>query len=110
MKKNHPASSEFEASDKCPSCGAECNVLLDLDEQDYCNECREEEKKEKILVYFYIEDPSKGCVYRKNGEEIGFGIFDNEIVAEYRSLLPEEVEEIRYRLNERERKSTGEKT
>lgn len=38
--KNSPPSSEFEQKDRCPSCGSYCNVFTDLDEKDYCNECR----------------------------------------------------------------------
>ncbi len=40
--KNSSPSSEFEKEDKCPSCGAKCNIHIDLDEKDFCNECREQ--------------------------------------------------------------------
>ena len=39
-KNNYP-SSEFEAKDKCPSCGSYCNIHTDLDENDECNDCRQ---------------------------------------------------------------------
>ena len=38
-KNNYP-SSEFEHEDKCPSCGSPCNIHIDLDDNDECNECR----------------------------------------------------------------------
>lgn len=40
MSKNHFPTSYHEAADRCPSCGKECNIDLDLDEHDYCNNCR----------------------------------------------------------------------
>jgi hypothetical protein len=38
--KNSLPSSEFEAKDRCPSCGSFCNIHADLDENDECNDCR----------------------------------------------------------------------
>ena len=38
--KNSPPSSEFEHEDRCPSCGSPCNIHTDLDDKDYCNDCR----------------------------------------------------------------------
>jgi C4-type Zn-finger protein len=38
--KNNPPSSEFEHEDRCPSCGSPCNIHTDLDDKDYCNDCR----------------------------------------------------------------------
>ena len=38
--KNNIPSNEFEAEDRCPSCGSKCNVHTDLDENDQCNDCR----------------------------------------------------------------------
>lgn len=38
--KNSSPSSEFEQEDKCPSCGSPCDIHIDLDERDECNECR----------------------------------------------------------------------
>lgn len=40
QSKNSPPSSEFEHKDRCPSCGSPCNLFTDLDENDYCNDCR----------------------------------------------------------------------
>lgn len=38
--KNSTPSSNFENQDRCPSCGSPCNVEKDLDDKDYCNNCR----------------------------------------------------------------------
>ena len=38
--KNSPPSSEFEHEDRCSSCGSPCNIHTDLDDKDYCNDCR----------------------------------------------------------------------
>ena len=40
QNKNHTPTSYFEDRDRCPSCGSYCNVDIDLDENDYCNNCR----------------------------------------------------------------------
>ena len=40
QSKNSPPSSEFEHQDRCPSCGSPCNIFTDLDDKDYCNDCR----------------------------------------------------------------------
>ena len=40
QSKNSPPSSEFEHEDRCPSCGSPCNIHTDLDDKDYCNDCR----------------------------------------------------------------------
>lgn len=37
---NSSPSSEWDAVDKCPSCGSPCNIYSDLDENDNCNDCR----------------------------------------------------------------------
>lgn len=38
--KNSYPSSEFEQEDRCPSCGNSCNIHIDLDDNDECNDCR----------------------------------------------------------------------
>lgn len=38
--KNSLPSSEWEKKDRCPSCGSYCNIHLDLDDNDECNDCR----------------------------------------------------------------------
>lgn len=38
--KNSTPSSEWEPKDRCPSCGSFCDIHLDLDENDECNDCR----------------------------------------------------------------------
>ena len=38
-KNSHP-SSEFESKDRCPSCGSYCDIHIDLDDNDECNDCR----------------------------------------------------------------------
>lgn len=60
--KNSTPTSEWEAQDKCPSCGVPCNIFTDLDDKDYCNDCRPVVqvvhcKKERYDVY--IGRPSK---------------------------------------------------
>lgn len=47
--KNNIPTSEFMQEDKCPSCGSKCNIFTDLDEQDYCNDCRPVKKSEELL-------------------------------------------------------------
>jgi ribosomal protein S27AE len=43
--KNSPPSSEFESKDRCPSCGSFCDIHIDLDNNDECNDCRATEFK-----------------------------------------------------------------
>lgn len=38
--KNSPPSSHHAPVDRCPSCGRPCNIEKDLDDKDYCNDCR----------------------------------------------------------------------
>jgi len=38
--KNNTPTSIFEYQDKCPSCGSFCNIEQDLDDNDFCNDCR----------------------------------------------------------------------
>jgi formylmethanofuran dehydrogenase subunit B len=38
-KNSHP-SSEFESKDRCPSCGSYCDIHIDLDDNDECNDCK----------------------------------------------------------------------
>lgn len=40
--KNHKPTSEHSQADQCPSCGSYCDIFQDLDDQDYCNDCRAE--------------------------------------------------------------------
>lgn len=47
-KNNYPTS-EFEAKDRCPSCGSYCNIFTDLDENDNCNDCRKINSTENIF-------------------------------------------------------------
>ena len=65
--KNSWPSSAHAQADQCPSCGSFCNILRDLDEQDYCNDCRPESAETKlaeVLGQFnngetrYAEDPN----------------------------------------------------
>lgn len=44
---NSYPTSEFEAKDRCPSCGNYCNIFTDLDENDECNDCRIKTVKKK---------------------------------------------------------------
>jgi hypothetical protein len=56
MTKNSTPSSEFEHEDRCPSCGSPCNILTDLDDKDYCNDCRVVgNKKPSIVEWQHIE-------------------------------------------------------
>ena len=38
--KNNPTTSIDGKQTHCPSCGSYCNAVTDLDELDYCNDCR----------------------------------------------------------------------
>jgi hypothetical protein len=38
--KNSNPSSEFESKDRCPSCGSYCDIHIDLDDNDKCNDCK----------------------------------------------------------------------
>ena len=38
--KNSSPSSYHEAEDRCPTCGEPCNLDKDLDDKDFCNNCR----------------------------------------------------------------------
>lgn len=48
MTKNSAPTSEWEQADRCPSCGSYCDIFKDLDDQDYCNDCRPESSKSKL--------------------------------------------------------------
>lgn len=48
--KNSPPSSQHEAEDRCPSCGSPCDIEKDLDDKDYCNDCRPESGVKLELV------------------------------------------------------------
>lgn len=41
---NSTPTSEWQAKDTCPSCGSPCDIYQDLDEKDFCNDCRPAEK------------------------------------------------------------------
>ena len=45
--KNSPPSSHFEPEDRCANCGSPCDVEKDIDEKDFCNDCRPKGKKIK---------------------------------------------------------------
>ena len=47
VNKNSFPSSHFEHEDRCPNCGDPCDVEKDMDEKDYCNNCRPKKKKMK---------------------------------------------------------------
>lgn len=38
--KNHRPTAEHSPADQCPSCGSYCDIFQDLDDKDYCNDCR----------------------------------------------------------------------
>lgn len=42
---NSSPSSEWGAVDKCPSCGSPCNIYIDLDDNDNCNDCRNKQQE-----------------------------------------------------------------
>lgn len=48
ITKNSIPSSEHAQLDQCPSCGSFCDIFKDLDDQDYCNDCRPETPKSKL--------------------------------------------------------------
>lgn len=48
---NSSPTSEFEQKDRCPSCGSFCNIFKDLDEKDYCNDCRPKKLKNDLLKF-----------------------------------------------------------
>lgn len=56
MKNNPIPSSYHEAKDRCPSCGVYVNIDTDLDENDFCNECRNQS-----------DDISKNDIENPNG-------------------------------------------
>lgn len=37
---NNIPTSNFDEKDRCPGCGDACNIFTDLDDHDYCNNCR----------------------------------------------------------------------
>ena len=43
---NSSPSSEWDAVDKCPSCGSPCNIYIDLDDNDNCNDCRNKQQEQ----------------------------------------------------------------
>lgn len=53
--KNNPTTSIDGKQTHCPSCGSYCNAVTDLDELDYCNDCRpdtpENRLKETLLKF-----------------------------------------------------------
>lgn len=56
MKNNPIPSSYHEAKDRCPSCGSYVNIDTDLDENDFCNECRD--GSDEISTENCIENPN----------------------------------------------------
>lgn len=44
-KNSYPYSSYFEKEDRCPNCGSKLNIDKDLDDKDYCNNCRPKTNK-----------------------------------------------------------------
>jgi hypothetical protein len=46
--KNHPPIKGDGLWDQCPSCGSFCDISKDLDDQDYCNDCRPETSTSKL--------------------------------------------------------------
>jgi hypothetical protein len=48
---NNRPTCEFEQKDRCPSCGSFCNIFEDLDEKDYCNDCRPKKLKNNLLKF-----------------------------------------------------------
>lgn len=40
--KNSPPTSVWLPEDRCATCGSPCDVWEDIDELDYCNDCRPE--------------------------------------------------------------------
>ena len=49
--KNSPPSSHFAPEDRCPNCGSLCDVEKDMDEKDYCNDCRPKQKIKQAPDY-----------------------------------------------------------
>jgi hypothetical protein len=46
--KNNPTTSIDGKQTHCPSCGSYCNAVTDLDEQDYCNDCRPDTPENRL--------------------------------------------------------------
>lgn len=46
--KNSIPSSHFAPEDICASCGSPCDIEKDVDDKDYCNDCRPKEMKRVI--------------------------------------------------------------
>lgn len=48
--KNSIPSCNFENQDRCPSCGSPCNIEKDLDDKDYCNNCRPKKVNDERII------------------------------------------------------------
>lgn len=46
--KNNPTTSIDGKAAHCPTCGSYCNTVTDLDENDYCNDCRPDTKESRL--------------------------------------------------------------
>lgn len=46
--KNNPTTQLDGRAAHCPSCGSFCDINTDLDENDYCNDCRPKTAKESL--------------------------------------------------------------
>ena len=87
--KNSPPSSEFEHEDRCPSCGSPCNIHTDLDDKDYCNDCRvvSNKKEQSSVELFAIALYEKGFL-QGNGDDI------NDLLNSYKSIHKLEQEQL----------------
>jgi hypothetical protein len=60
--KNSPPSSHHGPVDRCPSCGNPCDIEKDLDDKDYCNDCRPSPSKVKPTPHVVANANSQSFV------------------------------------------------
>ena len=58
--KNSTPSSEWESKDRCPSCGSFCDIHLDLDENDECNDCRSIKTAVEYILNLVVGEDEQG--------------------------------------------------
>ncbi len=56
---NSTPTSEWQAKDTCPNCGSPCDIYQDLDEKDFCNDCRPAEKP--LVIRLKSKEDFKKC-------------------------------------------------
>lgn len=70
-KNSLPSSSQWEEKDRCPSCSSYCDIHLDLDDNDQCNDCRSTSNvREKWLMvcFGYVLDNCLASSYEEAKE------------------------------------------